>query len=80
MLRDGLVGFEGNAAELRASTDEYIRNFFHSDNREELCHAHAHWPGPELKIGAISIFAIVMTLVLVFLLSGEGGFPGSSTD
>jgi phospholipid/cholesterol/gamma-HCH transport system substrate-binding protein len=28
----------------------------------------------ELKIGAISIFAIVMTLVLVFLLSGEGGF------
>jgi len=28
----------------------------------------------ELKIGVISIFAIVMTLVLVFLLSGEGGF------
>ena len=27
MLRDGLVGFEGNAAELRASTDEYIREF-----------------------------------------------------
>ena len=28
----------------------------------------------ELKVGLISIFAIVMTLVLVFLLSGEGGF------
>jgi phospholipid/cholesterol/gamma-HCH transport system substrate-binding protein len=28
----------------------------------------------ELKIGLISIFAIVMTLVLIFLLSGEGGF------
>ena len=28
----------------------------------------------ELKIGAVSVFAIVMTLVLVFLLSGEGGF------
>jgi hypothetical protein len=27
MLRDGLVGFEGNAAELRASKDEYIREF-----------------------------------------------------
>jgi phospholipid/cholesterol/gamma-HCH transport system substrate-binding protein len=28
----------------------------------------------ELKIGLISIFAIFMTLVLIFLLSGEGGF------
>jgi phospholipid/cholesterol/gamma-HCH transport system substrate-binding protein len=28
----------------------------------------------ELKIGLISIFAIVMTIVLIFLLSGEGGF------
>ena len=28
----------------------------------------------ELKIGIITVFAIVMTLVLVFLLSGEGGF------
>jgi phospholipid/cholesterol/gamma-HCH transport system substrate-binding protein len=28
----------------------------------------------ELKIGLISIFAIVMTLTLIFLLSGEGGF------
>lgn len=28
----------------------------------------------ELKIGLITIFAIVMTLVLVFMLSGEGGF------
>jgi phospholipid/cholesterol/gamma-HCH transport system ATP-binding protein len=27
MLRDGLVSFEGNAAELRASRDEYIRTF-----------------------------------------------------
>ena len=27
MLRDGLICFEGNAAELRASTDPYIRNF-----------------------------------------------------
>jgi phospholipid/cholesterol/gamma-HCH transport system ATP-binding protein len=27
MLRDGLVAFEGNAAELRASTDPYIRTF-----------------------------------------------------
>ncbi len=28
----------------------------------------------ELKIGVISAFAVVMTLVLIFLLSGEGGF------
>jgi phospholipid/cholesterol/gamma-HCH transport system substrate-binding protein len=28
----------------------------------------------ELKVGLISVFAIVMTLVLIFLLSGEGGF------
>ena len=28
----------------------------------------------ELKIGAISIFAVVMTAILIFLLSGEGGF------
>ena len=27
MLKDGVVAFEGNAAELRASTDEYIRTF-----------------------------------------------------
>jgi phospholipid/cholesterol/gamma-HCH transport system ATP-binding protein len=27
MLRDGVIGFEGNAAELRASTDAYIRTF-----------------------------------------------------
>ena len=27
MLRDGLIAFEGNAAELRASTDPYIRTF-----------------------------------------------------
>jgi len=27
MLRDGAVGFEGHAAELRSSTDEYIRTF-----------------------------------------------------
>ena len=27
MLRDGVIAFEGNAAELRASTDEYIRTF-----------------------------------------------------
>ena len=27
MLRDGVVAFEGNAAELRASNDEYIRTF-----------------------------------------------------
>ncbi len=27
MLRDGLIAFEGNAAELRASRDEYIRKF-----------------------------------------------------
>lgn len=27
----------------------------------------------ELKIGLISIFAVVMTIVLIFLLSGEGG-------
>ena len=28
----------------------------------------------ELKIGLISLFAVVMTAVLIFLLSGEGGF------
>ncbi len=28
----------------------------------------------ELKIGLVSLFAIVMALVLIFLLSGEGGF------
>jgi phospholipid/cholesterol/gamma-HCH transport system substrate-binding protein len=28
----------------------------------------------ELKIGLISIFAVIMTLTLIFLLSGEGGF------
>ena len=27
MLRDGLIEFEGNAAELRASTDPYVRSF-----------------------------------------------------
>jgi phospholipid/cholesterol/gamma-HCH transport system ATP-binding protein len=27
MLKDGLIWFEGNAAELRAATDPYIRNF-----------------------------------------------------
>ena len=27
MLRDGVIAFEGNAAELRASHDEYIRTF-----------------------------------------------------
>jgi phospholipid/cholesterol/gamma-HCH transport system ATP-binding protein len=27
MLKEGVVAFEGNAAELRASTDRYIRNF-----------------------------------------------------
>jgi phospholipid/cholesterol/gamma-HCH transport system ATP-binding protein len=27
MLKDGGVGFEGNAAELRASTDPYLRSF-----------------------------------------------------
>ena len=27
MLKEGLVAFEGNAAELRASTDPYIRSF-----------------------------------------------------
>jgi phospholipid/cholesterol/gamma-HCH transport system ATP-binding protein len=27
MLKDGVVGFEGNAADLRASTDPYIRTF-----------------------------------------------------
>jgi phospholipid/cholesterol/gamma-HCH transport system ATP-binding protein len=27
MLKDGLIAFEGNAAELRASTDPYIRSF-----------------------------------------------------
>ena len=27
MLRDGVIAFEGNAAELRASTDDYIRTF-----------------------------------------------------
>ena len=27
MLKDGLIAFEGNAAELRASTDSYIRTF-----------------------------------------------------
>jgi hypothetical protein len=27
MLRNGLIAFEGNAAELRASTDDYIRTF-----------------------------------------------------
>jgi hypothetical protein len=27
MLRDGFITFEGNAAELRASTDPYIRTF-----------------------------------------------------
>jgi len=28
----------------------------------------------ELKIGAISIFAAVMTAILIFLLGGEKGF------
>jgi phospholipid/cholesterol/gamma-HCH transport system substrate-binding protein len=28
----------------------------------------------ELKIGLISIFAVAMSLVLIFLLAGEGGF------
>jgi ABC-type transporter Mla maintaining outer membrane lipid asymmetry ATPase subunit MlaF len=27
MLREGVIAFEGNAAELRASRDEYIRTF-----------------------------------------------------
>ena len=27
MLKDGLIGFEGNAAELRASTDPYVQQF-----------------------------------------------------
>jgi phospholipid/cholesterol/gamma-HCH transport system substrate-binding protein len=29
----------------------------------------------ELKVGLITIFAIFMTAVLIFLLSGQGGFP-----
>lgn len=28
----------------------------------------------ELKIGLISVFAVIMTVMLIFLLSGEGGF------
>src|SRR5688572_23760569 len=28
----------------------------------------------QLKIGLVSIFAVVMTVILIFLLSGEGGF------
>ena len=27
MLKDGVVAFEGNAAELRASTDPYLQTF-----------------------------------------------------
>jgi ABC-type transporter Mla maintaining outer membrane lipid asymmetry ATPase subunit MlaF len=27
MLKEGLIAFEGNAAELRASTDPYVRTF-----------------------------------------------------
>ena len=27
MLKDGLISFEGNAAELRASTDPYLKTF-----------------------------------------------------
>ena len=27
MLKDGLIAFEGNAAELRASTDPYVQTF-----------------------------------------------------
>jgi ABC-type transporter Mla maintaining outer membrane lipid asymmetry ATPase subunit MlaF len=27
MLKDGVVAFEGNATELRASTDPYIKEF-----------------------------------------------------
>jgi phospholipid/cholesterol/gamma-HCH transport system substrate-binding protein len=29
----------------------------------------------ELKVGLITVFAIIMTGVLIFLLSGQGGFP-----
>ena len=28
----------------------------------------------ELKIGAISVFAVVITLMVIFWVSGEGGF------
>ena len=29
----------------------------------------------ELKIGLVTVFAVVMTAILIFLLSGQGGFP-----
>jgi phospholipid/cholesterol/gamma-HCH transport system substrate-binding protein len=29
----------------------------------------------ELKVGLITVFAVIMTAILIFLLSGEGGFP-----
>ena len=29
----------------------------------------------ELKVGLITMFAMLMTALLIFLLSGQGGFP-----
>ena len=29
----------------------------------------------ELKVGLITVFALMMTVLLIFLLSGQGGFP-----
>ena len=29
----------------------------------------------ELKVGLVTVFAVFMTAVLIFLLSGQGGFP-----
>ena len=45
MLKDGLVAFEGNAAELRASTDPYIQTFLVLEDSTS-CRAPDRSPGP----------------------------------
>ena len=72
MLKEGLVAFEGNAAELRASTDPYIRRSCPRGLRAMPRTRSLAWA--ELKIGLVSMFALVMAALLIFLLSGEGGF------
>ena len=44
MLKDGVVAFEGNASELRASTDPYIKSFCRRGT--DSCRAPARSPGP----------------------------------
>ena len=74
MLKDGRIGFEGNADELRdaATRDPYIQRF--SRRRKDTMPRTRSLAWSELKIGILAVAALALAAMIIIAVGGQSGF------